>query len=384
MKAWAVLAFAGLAAALVAAADPRAQLAEARQQAEAARTRSAQLDAQSRAAIDEAEKARAAQAAVAARIQASEADIAAAEARLAILKSLQRAQEQRLAARQQPIVKLVAALQTMARRPAGAALVQPGTLTDLVHVRALLSTMAPRLATATAGLREEVMRAQALRKAADGAVAQLREGQRQGRVEQQRLVQLEMEQRRRSAQMAAASQLEAQRAASLAESANNLEELVARLGAEGSVRDRLASLPGPLPRPQHLSETLPAVTAPPAAERLVYRLPVLGPVVRGFGEALPAGGRARGVTIAARPGAIVVAPAKGRVTFAGLYRGYGAIAIVEHDDGYTSLVTGLASNSARVGDTVDAGSPLGRAGPDGVTVELRQRGQSVDLATLIG
>ncbi len=384
MKAWAVLGLAVMAAALVAAADPRAQLAQARQEAEAARTRSARLDARSRAAGDEAEKARAAQAAVAARIQASEADIAAAEARLAILRRLQRAQEQRLAARQQPIVKLVAALQTMARRPAGAALVQPGTVTDLVHVRALLSTMAPRLATATAGLRGEVERAQVIRRAADTAVAQLREGQRQGKVEQRRLVQLEAEQRRRSAQMAAASQLEARRASSFAESASNLEELVARLGAEGSLRDRLASLPGPLPRPQRLSEALPATALSPAAERLVYRLPVLGQVVRGFGEVLAAGGRSRGVTIAARPGAIVVAPAKGRVTFAGLYRGYGGIAIVEHDGGYTSLVTGLASTSARVGDTVDAGGPLGRAGPDGVTVELRQRGQPIDLATLIG
>ena len=202
MKAWGALALAGLAAALVAAADPRAQLAQARQDADAARTRSIRLEDQSRAAGGEAEKARAAQAAVAARIQASEADIAAAEARLAILKRLQRAQEQRLAARQQPIVRLVAALQTMARRPAGAVLVQPGTITDLVHVRALLSTMAPRMATATAGLREEVARAQAIRKAADTAVAQLREGQRQDRVEQQRLVQLEAEQRRRVVQSA--------------------------------------------------------------------------------------------------------------------------------------------------------------------------------------
>lgn len=384
MKAWAILGAVAIAAAAVAATDPRAELAQARGEAAAARARSAQLDAQAHAAIDEADKARAAQAAVAARIQASEADIAAAEARLAILRRAQRAQEQRLAARQQPIVKLVAALQTMARRPAAAALVQPGTLTDLVHVRALLSTMAPRVEAATAGLRAEVARAQAIRAEAAKALVQLREGRHQGQIEQQRLARLEVEQRSRSAQSAAGAQLEAQRALALGETARGLEELVARMDREGSLRDRLASLPGPLPRPLRLSETLPVETAPPPADRLVYRLPVLGQVVRGFGEALPSGARARGVTIAARPGAIVVAPAKGRVTFAGLYRGYGSIAIVEHDDGYVSLVTGLAANSARVGDSVDAGSPLGRAGPEGVTVELRQHGRPVDLATLIG
>src|SRR5207237_10911343 len=131
------------------------------------------------------------------------------------------------------------------------------------------------------------------------------------------------------------------------------------LGTEGTIRDRLASRPGPLPRPARLTEALPVGNVPAAPERIAYRLPVLGPIVRGFGEMLPSGVRSRGVSIAARPGAIVVSPAQGRVTFAGLYRGYGAIAIVDHGGGFTSLVTGLASNIARIGDAVDQGSPLG-------------------------
>ena len=159
-----------LAAVAVAATDPRAELAKARNEASAAaRPFGAARYAGARRDRRGGQGARA-EAAVAARIQASEADIAAAEARIAILERLQRAQEQRLAAHQQPIVKLIAALQTMARRPAAAALVQPGTVADLVHVRAVLSTMAPRVATATAGVRDEVTRAQAIqREAATGA-----------------------------------------------------------------------------------------------------------------------------------------------------------------------------------------------------------------------
>jgi murein hydrolase activator len=118
--------------------------------------------------------------------------------------------------------------------------------------------------------------------------------------------------------------------------------------------------------------------------RLAYRLPVIGRISRGFGEVLPSGARSSGVHISARPGALVVAPASGRVTFAGLYRGYGAIAIVDHGGGYASLLTGLASNSARIGDAVEGGGPLGRAGATPITVELRREGVPVALTAFIG
>lgn len=386
MKLWFALAALAATTALAAqtTADPRARLAAARSEASAARQRSAQLDAEARVAGSEAERARAAQAAVAARIQASEAEIGAAEARLALLARLQREQEQRLAAKQQPIVRLVAALQTMARRPAAAVLVQPGSLDDLVHVRALLAAVRPQIAARTAELREELARARALRADAARTVAALRESRQQAQVEQQRLAQLEIHERRRSAALAGNARLEAERALALGEGSRDLEELVRKLDTQGALRERLASLPGPLPRPARLSEALPAEARPAQPQRLDYRLPVLGPITRGFGEALASGARSHGVAIAARPGAIVVAPASGRVTFAGLYRGYGGIAIVDHGDGYTSLVTGLASNLARIGDIVDQGSPLGRAGANGVTVELRRAGQAIDFSTLVG
>jgi len=386
MKGWIALGGLGLATALVAqtAAGPRARLASAKAQAAGATQRSAQLEAQARAARDDAERTRVAQAAVAARIQAAEAEIAAAEARLAIARNALRTQERRLAAKQQPVMQVLAALQTMARRPAAAALVQPGSLTDLVHVRALLATMAPRLARQTAGLRAEVARARQLRREAALALAAVRDGQGKAQAEQQQLARLELEQRRRSSAFAGTARLEAERAAAIAENSRELTDLVRQLGRESGLRDRLASLPGPLPRPARVVETLPTDAQSAAGTTISYRLPVLGRIVRGFGEALPSGARSRGVSIEARPGALVVAPAAGRVTFAGLFRGYGAIAIVDHGDGYTSLVTGLGSNIARVGDTVAQGGPLGRAGSGGVSLELRKDGQAFDFTTLIG
>jgi septal ring factor EnvC (AmiA/AmiB activator) len=108
-------------------------------------------------------------------------------------------------------------------------------------------------------------------------------------------------------------------------------------------------------------------------------LPVVGRTVAGFGA--PEGpGTSRGITFAPTAGAQVVAPAAGRVVFAGPYRGYGRIVIIDHDGGWTSLVTGLARLDVGVGDRLVGGSPLGVAGPGQPTIslELRREGEPVN------
>jgi septal ring factor EnvC (AmiA/AmiB activator) len=108
--------------------------------------------------------------------------------------------------------------------------------------------------------------------------------------------------------------------------------------------------------------------------------------VAGFGERLADGTAARGLTVATVPAATVVAPANGRVAFAGPFRGYGQILIVEHGGGWTSLVARLDRLTARVGDEVRAGDPVGSAGPGHprILVELRKGDAPVDIAALIG
>ena len=106
----------------------------------------------------------------------------------------------------------------------------------------------------------------------------------------------------------------------------------------------------------------------------------------GFGTERPGQPRSRGVTLLARPAAQLVAPAAGRVVFAGAYRGYGQIVIIEHAGGWTSLVTGLATLDVEVGDRLVGGSPLGVTGPGQplVTLELRKDGQAVNPLDQLG
>ncbi len=368
--------------------ETRRALARAQAAGRAAQQRAAQLEAASASASDEAGKARRAAAAVAARIQSAEADVDAAEARIAVVERLRADQRARLAAKQGPTVRLVAALQTMSLRPPALALVQPGSVRDLVHVHAVFAGVMPVVRGRTAELRADVERGRQLRLAADSALAEQKSAQAQLIVQRQRLAALEARKRADSARFASGAMAEQDRAIAMGEEARDITELMGRIDDAASIRARLETLPGPILRPAQpgAPRALPTETAVASAAIPAYRLPVVGQVVTGLGEVSETGVRARGLTIATRSGAQVVAPTRGRILFAGPFRGYGNIVVIDHGLGWTTLLTSLAALDVKVGDTVDPGSPIGRAGANRptITIELRRRGTPVDIAKLAG
>lgn len=364
--------------------DPAAALVRAKRQAVLATARAALLEQQAAAAIEDADRARREQAAVAERVHAAEADIVAARARIAIVEGLRRRQRVRLAAKQQPIVRLAGALQVMARRPPALALVQPGTLNDVIHVRALLASSLPLVRARTAGIRAEIAEGDRLRTRAALALATLRAGERKLRDERAALVRLEGAHRLRSAQLAESAVYEQDRAMALGEQARDIVDLMQQLEAEADVRARLVRLPAPMPRPDLPS--LSGQAAPvPARPGDMYRLPVAGRLVRGLGEVQDSGVRSKGLTFAVDPGATVIAPGAGRVAFAGPFRSYGRIVVIDHGRGWMTLLTDMSVLDVVQGDTIAAGAAVGnaRGGDPHVTVELRRNGRAVDIPSLL-
>jgi murein hydrolase activator len=280
------------------------------------------------------------------------------------------------------VLQLIAALQSMARRPAMLGLVQPGSTEDMVHVRAVLATTMPLVEARTAAVRAELDRTRRLRTSAGTAAARL--GQSRERLEQQRiaLVRLEAQHRARSVALGRSALIESDRALALGESAREIVDQMESAGTAAEIQADLAALPGPLPRPLKPGEAQEAASPglPP------YRLPVAGRVVTGLGEVFATGVRARGLTLACAPNARVIAPAAGQVVYAGPFRAYGGVVIVDHGEGWTSLITGLGGLAVREGARVAQGSLIGRAsGAEAprVTIELRRRGVPMDLAQLL-
>ncbi len=357
--------------------DARTSLRAANAAAQAADARAARLQARADAEPDDARRADLREAAVAARIAAAEAAVAAAGARVAITDRQLALGRTTLAERQAPLTRLVAAVQSLARRPPAVAIVQPGSTADIVHVRALLGTLLPVVRARTAAARAELARVGELRSNAALAAQSLGEGR--ARLQAQRMALVRMESEHRLGSRGTAT-FESERAIALGEQARDLASLMANTTAAGDVRDSLAALPGPLPRPG---------TAPMQTRFAVppYRLPVAGRLVEGLGELSDTGVRSRGLTIAAAPGARIVAPAGGRILFARRFRDYGTVVIIDHGGGWSSALTGLDGVEVAVGAEVTAGQSIGRAAmaeAPRIGVELRRGGNPMDIAQLLG
>jgi septal ring factor EnvC (AmiA/AmiB activator) len=111
-----------------------------------------------------------------------------------------------------------------------------------------------------------------------------------------------------------------------------------------------------------------------------------GRLLTGVGEISDGGVHSRGLTIAPRPQARIVAPARGRVAYAAPFRSYGHVVILDHGRGWSTVITDLATLNVTRGQIVEGGALLGRAGGNDpeVTVELRRQGRPVPVAQLIG
>ena len=187
-------------------------------------------------------------AALAARIQQAEAEIEVARARHAIIRSQRAALTTRLAKKQEPTARLAAALQTAARRPLVLSALQPGSLKDVVHVRAVLDSAVPQIRARTAALRSDLERGRALEAQAARALDALRDNEGTLRERRQSLAALENQQRLASRAARGAALREAERALGLAEEARDLDGLVDRLDEVAALRRELAALPGPVLR----------------------------------------------------------------------------------------------------------------------------------------
>ncbi len=110
--------------------------------------------------------------------------------------------------------------------------------------------------------------------------------------------------------------------------------------------------------------------------------PARGRIVARYGQTNDVGVVNKGLEIATRKGAQVIAPYDGQVVFAGPFRGYGLLLIIEHSEGYHTLLAGMARIDATVGQRLLSGEPVGIMGQDEAKptlyVELRRNGQPVN------
>ncbi len=358
-------------------------------------------------------------------VQHHEAAIAAIEEQLAQVAADEDDKVAALQSRARQYDEFLMALQRLARNPPEALALAPGEPIDAVRSALLLSAAIPQIEAKAREIQAELDALAALRQQT-ARKRQLLVAETTGLTEQQRSLNALIA-RKAALQDAAARRVEitVQRLQQLSAEAGDLHQLIESLEAERHRRaeeqkqhaaDMLARATMRPPRRAAKSPTAPAPEpSPPTADPQAVEAPALddapamtaavdptrpknlrpfstahgamlqpvaGKLKRRYGEGDEFGGASKGILIHASAGGQVVAPFDGRIEFAGPFRGYGQILIIEHGDGYHSLLAGLERIDGVVGQWLVAGEPVGIM-PSGdreaaLYLELRRNGQPIN------
>ncbi|MER8454756.1 murein hydrolase activator EnvC [Mesorhizobium sp. M1300] len=328
-----------------------------------------------------------------------------------------KAQEQKirasLAARRDVLAEVLGALQRMGLNPPPAILVKPEDALSSVRSAILLGAVVPELRQQTDMLLADLKEQSRVTASIEAERARLTAAVGEQAAEKRRLGMLLEAKQKLAADTQTALAAEKQRSATLAAKAGSLKELIASLEADRARKAADAAKaaeqktvdadkgPASAPAPTELA-SLPVpesnrltAAAPFSALQGQIALPVTGRIKRRFGANDGNGAVMLGDMVATQSGAIVTAPADGNVLYAGPFRSYGQLLILNAGDGYHVVLAGMSRISVASGQSVLAGEPVGAMGEARVAstsaskngnatpelyVEFRKDGKPVDPA----
>src|SRR5947207_2321778 len=162
-----------------------------------------------------------------------------------------------------------------------------------------------------------------------------------------------------------ALEAERARAVQLARQADNLKDLIGRIEQDIAASARAAAA-ARADKPSDPKNSLAALQDPGrlspaiafASARKLLPLPLNGVKIREFGMPDGLGGTEKGLSIASRAGAQVTAPCDGWVVYAGPFRSYGQLLILNAGGGYHVLLAGMERISVDLGQFVLTGEPV--------------------------
>jgi septal ring factor EnvC (AmiA/AmiB activator) len=354
------------------------------------------------------------------RVQASEAKLSKTEGKLAELTEQVNVIQSSITERKEAIVQMLSAMQRIGRTPPPAIVTRRDDALAVVRGAMLLAKVYPELKYQADNLSQELKGLVTL----ENSIRERRDEQKREAdsltAERTRLDQLLAEKKSKLAQGKSELTQLKQSAEQLAAQTVNLNELIERLdaqiaksevaqydseiAAEKALRARLQQEVMATPANEKVVEIKPESTkvAFASPDRLkpampfeqakgTLRLPAQGHEIHGFGDLDAAGTPLKGISLQTREEARITAPADGWVVYAGPFRSYGQLLIINAGGGYHILLAGMSRIDVSLGQFVLAGEPIavmGRAAAPGSSgedssrpvlyVEFRKDGRPVD------
>ncbi|WP_334369071.1 murein hydrolase activator EnvC family protein [Bradyrhizobium sp. AZCC 1578] len=309
---------------------------------------------------------------IATQVRNIETRIGETEGRLRPLDNREQQARASLDSRRAEIIEVLAALQRAGRRTPPALLVRPEDALQSLRTAMLLGAVVPELRGRAEKLAADLGELVTLRKNIATERDILARDRDRLKDDSIRLAALVEERQRKQSAIEKDMEAEGARAINLSRQVDSLQGLIGKMeqdlksAAKAAATASLQGAPaapggkpnlGALKDPARLS---PAIAF--ASAKGLFAFPVNGRKIRNFGGSDGAGGVEKGISLATRAGAQVTTPCDGWVVYAGPFRSYGQLLILNAGGGYHVLIAGMERISVNIGQFVLTGEPVATMG----------------------
>lgn len=338
--------------------------------------------------------------AAAKKIQNGEDEILKKQEELAVLQKHLNESEEKFNSENDMLIETLAALQNLALRPSEAVLVQPLSPVEVMRSSILLRGSVHSLESRASSIRQSIEDISNQKAQIALRLQDLEKDNKKLAMQQEDMKKLSQQKSTMYSQISSQSEEAKKKADMLASQAHNLRDLLEKLEKQKEIARRQMAEKARLAREQaaaklheeshgleaineyeNSSQTLgqPAAGFSKAKGRLSR--PARGPLVTAFHSELSKGVYSNGIDIKTAAKAQVIAPYDGTVIYAGPFKNFANLVIIDHGEGYTSLLSGLGETDTEVGQTLLAGEPVGTMPADAgskLHIEIRKNNHPVN------
>ncbi len=335
-------------------------------------------------------------------IQNNEEKLSLMETQLEKLKTDLKNAEEGFSEEDDNLIKTLSALQTLAMKPTESLFVQPLTPVDIIRSAMLLRETVPYLQENAERIRKELENIEKKKELIEKQYQQISKQKKVLEAEHERMRQLVQKKSKMRNAVEIKSEKTKRNIDKLAGQAQDLRDLLSKLEQQRLEKQRkeaeqrrLAKIKEEARKAQQKnneekqtadlikshSGAITGIGGDFAKAKGTLPLPARGKILTVYGEQKVKGVSSKGIIIKTRDNAQVISPFDGTVIFAGPFRGYGNLIIVEHGNGYLTLLAGLSTFDVELGQLLLAGEPVGQmpVGEDAkLYVELRKDNQPID------
>jgi septal ring factor EnvC (AmiA/AmiB activator) len=322
------------------------------------------------------------------KMQRQEQLLSELEENLQNLQTEERAKADKLLRRRHELASMVQTMLKLSRVPPEMVVAMPGDFENTMRTAKVLGLTTNTLSQQAEQISDELAEIQALQGQIKRSYRQIA-AQKANLQKNESLLTAKLDEREKiQGKLLSRYEEKEKQIRNLSETSNTLKELMSQLESQHKAKkSQLALVPSVKPRTMPLRDSPPEQGKSPRTEKSSpsqgkISLPAQGKIFIFYGDKTNTNDVSRGISIRTRKNAKVTAPYDGEIVYTGTFLEYGNMVIVRHAGGYHSLLAGMETIRAKLGQNVIKDEPIGEMGRNdeqtALYMEIRKNNRPID------